>query len=474
MQSAPTDCDTPAGARPPSVPERHHPNWLLTTTILASGLAFIDGSVVNVGLPALAATFSATASDLQWVINAYLLPLSSLLLLGGAAGDRYGHTRLLVAGIGLFGAASIVCAVAPSLVWLLVGRGLQGVGAAVLMPNSLAIIGAHFSGEARGRAIGIWASMGAMMGALGPLLGGWLIDTVGWRWIFLINLPLATAAIVLALVFVHDARREYSAPALDLMGGVLATASLGALTWGLTIGSGHAGSTPMALVLASAGLTLMLAFVAVEKSKGEVAMMPVALFGSSSFIGLTVLTALLYGALGALLVLIPYVLIQAGKYSGAQVGAALLPFAVVLALASPFMGTLAGKFGSRAFLTAGPLVVAVGFLLVMRIGPRADYWTTVFPAMLTIAIGMAGAVAPLTTAILSTVDSRHTGSASGLNSAVARTGGMVATALLGRVLGTEGPALVNGFHTAALVCAFASVAACASAFLLIPAGAPHK
>jgi EmrB/QacA subfamily drug resistance transporter len=474
MSSAHTHCDAAIAARPPLARDTRHPNWVLTTTILASSLAFIDGSVVNVGLPALGATFKAGAGDLQWVINAYLLPLSALLLLGGAAGDRYGHGRLLVVGIGVFGAASIGCALAPSLLWLLVGRGLQGVGAALLMPNSLAILGAHFSGEGRGRAIGIWASMGAVTGALGPVLGGWLIDTVGWRWIFLINLPLATASIALAVAFVRDARREDKAPALDLFGGVLATAALGVLTWGLTIGSGHAGWTPAALLLALAGVALMLGFLAVERSKSEAAMMPLALFGSSSFIGLTVLTSLLYGALGALLVVVPFVLIRAGGYSGAQAGAALLPFAVVLALVSPLMGAVAGRIGSRAPLTIGPLVVAGGFLLVLRIGPNADYWTTVFPAMLVIAAGTAGAVAPLTTAILASVDSRHTGSASGLNSAVARTGGMVATALLGGVLGAAGSELVSGFHTTAIVCALASVAASASAFFLITAGAPPK
>ena len=425
---------------------------------------------MNIGLPALGATFKASGGELQWVIDAYLLPLSALLLLGGAAGDRYGHARLLVVGTAMFGVASIGCALAPSLAWLLVGRGVQGIGAALLMPNSLAILGARFAGEARGRAIGIWASVGAVMGALGPVLGGWLIDTVGWRSIFLINLPPAIAAIVLALVFVRDARREDQAPALDLVGGVLATASLGSFTWGLTIGSGPTGWTPAAVLLLLAGVASMVGFLSVERSRRDAAMMPLALFGSSSFIGLTVLTALLYGALGALLVLVPYVLIQAGRYSGAQAGAALLPFAIVLALVSPLMGALAGRIGPRVPLTLGPLVVAGGFLLVLRIGTQADYWTTVFPAMLVIAIGMAGAVAPLTTAVLASVDSRHSGSASGLNSAVARTGGMVATALLGGVLGTAGPALVSGFHTAASICALASLGASASAFFLIATG----
>jgi EmrB/QacA subfamily drug resistance transporter len=472
MSSAYTHCDALIAAHPPSPAAAPHGNWVLATTILASSLAFIDGSVVNVGLPAVGATFNAGAGDLQWVINAYLLPLSALLLLGGAAGDRYGHAHVLVGGIALFGAASIGCALAPSLAWLLVGRGLQGVGAALLMPNSLAILGAHFSGAARGRAIGIWASAGATMGAIGPVLGGWLIDTVGWRAIFLINLPLATAAIVLAIAFVRDARREDQAPALDLLGGVLATASLGAVTWGLTLGSGHAGWTPTAVILVVAGVVLMLVFLGVERSKGEVAMMPLALFRSSSFIGITALTLLLYGALGALFVLIPYVLIRVDGYSAVQAGAALLPAVVVLALASPVMGAIAGRLGSRAPLTFGPLVVAAGFLLIFRIGPHTAYWVTVFPAILVIAMGMAGAVAPLTTAVFAAVDSRHTGSASGLNSAVARTGGMVATALLGGVLSAAGPALVSGFHTAAVACAVASIAASASAFFLITAGGP--
>jgi len=474
MNAAYTHCDVAIAARSSSVRAAGHPNWLIATTVLASSLAFVDGSVVNVGLPAIGATFKASAGDLQWVVNAYLLPLGALLLLGGAAGDRFGRVRLLVVGTATFGAASVACALGPSLFWLLIARGIQGVGAALLMPNSLAILGAGFSGEVRGRAIGIWASTGAVMGALGPVLGGWLIDTVGWRWIFFINLPLAAGAIVLAIMFVRDARHEDKAAHLDLLGGLLATAALGAMTWGLTIGSGHAGWTSAAFLLVCAGVALVLIFLAVERRQGDSAMMPLALFGSSSFIGLTLLTLLLYGALGALLVLVPYVLIQSAGYSGAQAGAALLPFAVVLAIASPFIGAVAGKVGSRAPLSTGSLVVTGGFLLILRIGHNADYWTTVFPAILVIAIGMAGAVAPLTTAILASVDSRHTGSASGLNSAVSRIGGMVATALLGGVLGAAGPALVSGFHAAAIACAIASIAASASAFLLIPANERKK
>jgi EmrB/QacA subfamily drug resistance transporter len=473
MNAASPHCDAAIAAQT-SARSSGHANWVLATTVLASSLAFIDGSIVNVGLPAVGVTFKANAAELQWVINAYLLPLAALLLLGGAAGDRFGRVRLLVAGIATFGAASVACALAPSLFWLLVARGIQGVGAALLMPNSLAILGSAFTKEARGRAIGIWASAGAVTGALGPVLGGWLIDTIGWRSIFLINLPLAAGAIMLAIVFVRDERSDDKPASLDLVGGLLATAALGAITSGLTIGAGRSGWTSTAILLVCVGVALMLIFVGVERRQGEATMMPLALFGSSSFIGLTLLTLLLYGALGALLVLIPYVLIQAAGYSAMQAGAALLPFAAVLALASPLMGAVAGKFGSRAPLFVGPLIVAGGFLLVLRIGSDAPFWTTVFPAILVTAIGMAGAVAPLTTAILASVDSRHTGSASGLNSAVSRTGGMVATALLGGVVGAAGPALISGFHAAAIACAITSVAASASAFFLLRAGAPER
>lgn len=461
-----TTCDRPEAVEGPGT-ETPHAAWVLTATILASSLAFIDGSVVNVGLPAIRASFTAGAGDLQWVINAYLLPLSALLLLGGAAGDRFGRRRLLVIGTLVFAAASVGCALAPSLPWLLAMRGLQGLGAALLMPNSLAILGASFSGEARGRAIGTWAAMGAVAGAIGPVLGGWLIDTVGWRAIFLLNLPLATAAIVLALAFVREPASKEKPQALDWLGGVLATLALGALTWGLTVGSGPAGWTLSAIIAMAAGVVLSAGFLWVEHRRGDRAMAPLALFGSPGFIGLTVLTLLLYGALGGLLTLVPYVLMEAGGYSGTAAGAALLPFPLVLAVASPIMGGLAGRIGSRRPLTIGPIVVAAGFLLTLRITAEGDYWTTVLPAILVIAIGMAGAVAPLTNAVLTSVSARHTGAASGLNSAVARTGGLIATALLGVVLAASGAELIGGFRVAAVVCAVASVVAGLCAFLLV-------
>jgi EmrB/QacA subfamily drug resistance transporter len=461
------NCDLAVAKAAACSSSAEHPKLVLTTTILASSLAFIDGSVVNVGLPAIGATFHAGAEALPWVINAYLLPLSALLLLGGGAGDRFGRVRLLIIGTLFFGVGSVACAIAPSLAWLLFARGVQGMGAALLMPNSLAILGNSFSGEARGRAIGIWASMGAVMGAAGPVFGGWLIDTVGWRSIFLVNVPFALGAIGLALAFVRDTTKDKKNQPLDIQGGILATLSLGALTWALTVGSGPAGWTAVAIIALVAGFGLLIAFIWIEKLRGENAMMPLALFASPNFVGLTLLTVLLYGALGGLVVLIPYVLIRAAAYSGTAAGAALLPFAVILALVSPLIGGLSGRIGARIPLSVGSLLVSAGFFLTLRISADGDYWTEVLPAMVVIAFGMSGAVAPLTTAILASVDARHTGAASGLNSAVARTGGLVATALLGGILGTVGSRLIIGFHVAAVVCALASLGASAAAFFLV-------
>ncbi|WNV12148.1 DHA2 family efflux MFS transporter permease subunit [Tardiphaga sp. 709] len=460
-------CDAGAAGATEKIDDISHPGLVITTTILASSLAFIDGSVVNVGLPAIAASFQADAVDLQWVINAYLLPLSALLLLGGAAGDRFGRRRLLIWGVGLFALASLACAMAPSLRLLLAARFLQGVSAAMLMPNSLAILGQTFSGEAKGRAIGIWAASGAAAGALGPVLGGWLIDIGSWHLIFLINVPIALAAMALAWLGIPRDRHDGDDP-LDSLGAIIATAGLGLTTWSLTEATSHgwSGFTLGALV---AGLLLLLVFVWIEGRRGERAMMPLALFGSASFVGLTLLTFLLYGALGGLFVLTPFLLIEAAGYTATQAGAALLPLPLVISLTSPLAGSLAARTGPKIMLTLGPVIVAMGFLMALRIGPDTSYWTSVFPAMVIIAIGMAGAVAPLTTAVLMSVDARHTGSASGFNSAVARTGGLVVTALIGSVMAAKGPALITAFAAATVAGAVLCVAAALSAFLLIAA-----
>jgi EmrB/QacA subfamily drug resistance transporter len=444
-----------------------HPRLVLLTTILASSLASIDGSVVNVGLPAIGRDLHGGAGDLQWVVNFYLLPLSALLLLGGALGDRFGRRRLLVVGIALFALASVICALSPTLPSLIFARGLQGIGAARRMPNSLAILGNVFSGAARGQAIGIWAAAGAATSAIGPVLGGGLIDSVGWRAIFLLNVPLAAGAIWLAMRFIDAQPREAAKAPLDWAGAIAATFALAASTWGLTIGSSPQGWTAFAIVAIVAGACLLAAFIWLEKRRGDDALMPLALFGSRSFVGLSLLTLLLYGALGGLLVLLPYVLIQAAGYSATQAGAALLPLPLVMAIVSPIIGGVAGRLGPRLPLSAGPAIMAAGCLLALRIDAASSYWTTILPAMLVISLGMATAVAPLTTAVLTSVDARHTGSASGLNSALARTGGLIATALIGAVLAERAAMLIDGFHIATLVCAIAAASAGLCAFALI-------
>jgi EmrB/QacA subfamily drug resistance transporter len=450
-----------------------HPRGVLATTVLASSLAFVDGSIVNVGLPAIAQSFAADGASLSWVISGYLLPLSALLLLGGAAGDRFGHRRLLLMGVGLFAAASLLCTAAPGLPWLIAARVLQGVGAAMLMPTSLAILGSSFSGDARGRAIGIWAAAGAGAGAIGPLLGGWLIDVVGWRAMFLVNVPIAVAAIAFALRFVQDAPRV-DQRRLDVAGALLATAGLASLTWGLTAASGPAGLHGWSVAALVVGAVLFALFLAVQRKRGERAMMPLQLFAAPRFVGLTLVTFLLYGALGSLLVLVPYVLIQLAGYSATAAGAALLPIPIVIALMSPTLGRIAGRLGPRRPLTAGPLLVALGFVLITRVDSGGSYWTTTFPAMLVIAFGMACAVAPLTNAVLDSVQPDHTGIASGLNSAVARTGGLVSAALLSFILAAQGAALQRLFEVAMLCAAAAALAAAVCAFVWLKPPAPTK
>ncbi|AJA09175.1 multidrug resistance protein Stp [Sphingopyxis fribergensis] len=442
----PTPCDSavlgrPEGQLPP------HPRWTLVATILASSLAFIDGSVVNVALPAIDRSLDAGAAGLQWTVNAYLLPLSALLLLGGAAGDQMGQRRMLIAGILVFLAASLACAVAPTIEVLLAARALQGVGAAMLMPNSLGILGNSFRGESKGRAIGTWAAVGAIASAVGPPLGGWLIEVAGWRAIFYLNLPVGAAAIFVAWRYV--ANDKGSGKPLDWVGAALVTLGLGLLTWSLTLWSndGIVGGTVLFGLIA--GVAMLAAFIFVERARGDAAMMPLSLFASKAFAGLTFLTFALYGALGGLLVLLPYLLITSG-YSPLEAGLALLPFPLVIGLASRWIGQIAAGAGPRWPLTLGPIVAGAGFLLLHRVDPAAGYVVGVLPGLFVIALGMAGAVAPLTTAVLSAVDDQHMGTASGFNSAIARTGGLIATALVGVVLSQSGDALLSAFRTAAV------------------------
>ena len=407
----------------------------------------MDGSVTNVALPAIRDSYGAGAQQVQWVVNAYLLPLSALLLLGGALGDHFGRRRLLVLGTSAFGVSSLVCALAPSLPLLLAARAAQGVGAALLLPNSLALLNAAFSGEKRGRAVGIWASAGAAAAAIAPLIGGWLVGTVGWPAIFYINLPLAAGAIVLALRFVGESR-EPGAGRTDYAGALLATLGLGGLTYALTLWSATRQFTSSAVLALAAGAALLGAFLWIEYRRGLRAMMPLGLFVSRCFSGLNLLTFLLYGAFGAAMLLIPYVLITSGGYSPVRAGLAMLPLPILMTALSPTMGSLAARTGPRLPLTIGPLVVAAGLCLAVLAEQGSRYWTGIFPMILISAAGMTIAVAPLTSSVLGSVEERHVAMASGFNSAVARTGGLIATALLGSVLASKGEELFAEFHWA--------------------------
>jgi EmrB/QacA subfamily drug resistance transporter len=444
-----------------------HPTATLSASILGSGLAFIDGSVINVALPALDRELHP---GLAWAINAYLLVLTALILLGGAAGDRYGRRRLFLIGIGLFLAASLVCAAAPTLPIMLTGRAAQGIGAAMLLPNSLALLGAAFDDNAKGQAIGTWAGVGALAGAIGPLIGGWLVDAVGWRTIFLVNLPVGLAAAWLAWRFVPESRDRRGGARLDLLGALLDAVSLGPCTWALTAAAKPGAYAVWSIGAAVVGFALLAAFGFLEFKRGDDALMPFFLVRSSTFAGVTLLTFFLYAALGGLIVLLPFVLIRAEAYSAAQAGAAMPPVPILIGFGSPLMGRLTSRIGGRLPSGLGALTVAVGLALYLRVGAAdGSYWREVLPPTLVVALGMAVCVAPLTATVMNSVNADHVGAASGFNSAVARFGGLIATALLGFVFSAQGSraALVASAHIAALVGAGLAALAGASTLLLI-------
>lgn len=420
-------------------------------SVAASSLSFIDGSILNVALPAIRAGTGAGAAEVQWVVNIYTLPLAALILLGGALGDHQGRRRWLVIGTGLFGAGSLVCALSGTLEPLLVGRALQGIGAGLLLPNSLALLNGVYEGEARGRAIGIWAAAGAIAAAIAPLIGGWLVDHVGWQSIFYINLPLVMAAILVALTRVVEVKEPEKAR-LDAGGAGLATLGLATATYGLTLWSQEFVLSPVAVAGLVAGAGLLVGFLYWEHRLGRKAMVPLALFAENRcFSALNLMTFLLYGAFGGALLLIPYVLIEAGGYSPIEAGLSLLPLSVLLGAASPLMGKLAARFGPRAPLTGGPILVGIGMVLATRIASDQTYWTHAFPGIVVMSIGMALAVAPLTSTVLASVDKHQTGLASGFNSAVARLGGLIAVALLGAVLAGSGRAMLTPFAVALVI-----------------------
>ncbi|MCA9736416.1 MAG: MFS transporter [Gemmatimonadetes bacterium] len=441
-------------------------------TILGSSLAFVVGSIINVALPSMQRHFAVDATGVQWIVNAYLLPLSALVLVGGALGDRFGRKRLFMLGLLGFTLATLGCALAPTLPILLGFRFLQGIGAALLAPNSLAILADGFSGEERGEAVGTWAAAGAIAGAAAPLLGGLLIDALDWRWAFAIVVPPALAAGIVGQRSIRESKEpgEERTP-LDLQGALLATLTLATLVYALIRFPAAGWRDPRVLAAAVAGLAFGAAFLIVERRKRQEAMMPLGIFGSGSFSGISILTLLLYGALGGVLVLLPYVLITSLGFSATGAGAALLPFPLIMGTLSRSAGGWAVRIGIRTTLTVGPLLVAAGFVLfAVLAGPGMTYWSGILPGLLVMASGMAISVAPLTTAVMNAVEQDYVGIAAGVNNAISRTAGLIATALLGLVLVGAGEAdvdLVAGFASAAWVGAALAAGSALASFTLI-------
>ncbi|MBB4982142.1 MULTISPECIES: MFS transporter [Streptomyces] len=395
--------------------------WVLFTTVLGSGMALLDSTVVNIALPHIGEDLGADLGALQWTVNAYMLTLAGLILLGGSLGDRYGRRRVFVIGVAWFAAASLLCGLAPNAGVLIAARALQGVGGALLTPGSLALIQASFHPDDRARAVGLWSGFGGVGAAIGPFVGGWLVDGPGWRWVFLLNVPLAAVCVPVALRHVPESRDETAHGRFDVLGAFLGAAALALVTYALIAATWWAG---VAGVMVGAG------FVLVERRRGEQAMVPPSIFRSKMFTAVNLVTLCVYAAFGGFFFLAALQLQVVAGYSALGAGMALLPTTVLMLLLSARSGELGEKIGPRIPLTVGPLLCAVGMLLMLRVGEDASYVRDVLPAMLVLGLGMTALVAPLTATVLASVDVSRAGLASGVNNAAARAAGLIAVAAL--------------------------------------------
>jgi EmrB/QacA subfamily drug resistance transporter len=447
--------------------------WVLLATVLGSGLTFLDATVVNIALPRIGEDFDAGAAALQWTVNGYTLSLASLILLGGSLGDRFGRRRVFVVGVAWFAAASLLCGLAPNVETLIAARVLQGVGGALLTPGSLAILEASFESDDRARAIGAWSGMAGVAGAVGPFLGGWLIEAASWRLIFLINVPLAAVVIAVALRHVPESSNPAAARSFDIAGLLTGAAGLAGLTYGFTAWAAEGPGSPAVLAALAVGVAGLAAFVVVERTSRS-PMLPLEIFRIRPFTAANLVTFAVYAAFGGVFFLVVLNLQVVAGFSPLAAGTALLPVTALMLVLSARAGALGQRIGPRVPMTAGPLVCAGALLLLARVGPDAEYLTDILPAAILLGLGLSLTVAPLTATALGSVPERHAGIASGVNNAVARAAGLLAVATLPLAAGigagslTDAADLAPVYRNAMLICAGLLVAGAVAAVVWVP------
>ena len=446
--------------------------WVLLATVLGSGMAFLDATVVTIALPAIGEDLGAGAAGLQWVVNAYTLTLAAFILLGGSLGDRFGRRRVFLIGVICFAAASALCGLAPNIGTLVVARGLQGVGGALLTPGSLAILQASFMAEDRSKAIGAWSGLAGVTGAIGPFLGGWLVEVASWRLVFLINLPVALVVVVVTLRHVPESADPNAVHRIDVTGTVLAALGLGALTYGLTAWTQRELTDPTVFVPLALAVAALAGFIAVERTVAA-PMLPLELFRSRTFSAVNGVTFLIYAALGGVFFFVVVQLQVVSGFSPIAAGLSLLPITLLMLALSARAGALSSRIGPRLPMTVGPLVSAVALVGLSRVGFQAVYWSDVLPYVVVLGLGLSLTVAPLTSTALAAVEERHAGLASGVNNAVARTAGLLAIAVLPLVSGlgaslTDPVTLAPAYRISMLVCAVLMAVGGLAALVTVP------